>query len=301
MKVVIKFTCFLLIVSILFSSCATILSGGKTKIRVRNGTPPNAHVYVDGNYVGTAPCKFKVHKTMKNAQHHIDIKAQGYETQTVTTNRKFSAGFFLLDICTGVLWLVVDFATGNLYKQKPKKIHYNLMPKEPTIVIHQNATATVSDTIPAEKSETGNVNYVTKKDDSNTSSQQNTNNVATPKPAQNATKTEPAITFNVGDEVYYRNFIFWFKSGKVKSTGADDSFLIDNGEGKFVNKKGPAIYKKGFVTDGTSLNVGDSVIYGNNIFGYKNAKVVSIPNSESCIIESPEGKILMRKIGKLQK
>ena len=106
---------------------------------------------------------------------------------------------------------------------------------------------------------------------------------------------------NVGDEVYYRNFIFWFKSGKVKTTGADDSFLIDNGEGKFVNKKGPAIYKKGVVTDGTSLNVGDSVIYGNNIFGYKNAKVVSIPNSESCIIESPEGKILMRKIGKLQK
>ena len=98
MKVIVRFVCFLLIASILFSSCATILSGGKTKIRVYDGMPPNAQVYVDGNYVGTAPCKFKVHKTMKNAQHKIDIKATGYETQTVTTNRKFSAGFFILDI-----------------------------------------------------------------------------------------------------------------------------------------------------------------------------------------------------------
>ena len=128
MKVIIKFVCFLLIINILFSSCATILSGGKTKIRVCDGMPPNAQVYVDGNYIGTAPCKLKIYKTMKNAQHKIDIKATGYETQTVTTNRKFSAGFFILDIFTGVIWLVVDFATGNLYKQKPKKIHYNLMP-----------------------------------------------------------------------------------------------------------------------------------------------------------------------------
>lgn len=127
-KTFIGFICLSLIASVLFTSCATILSGGKTKIRVYDGTPPNANVYVDGNYVGTAPCKFKIHKTMKNAQHHIDIKATGYETQTVTTNRKFSAGFFILDICTGVIWTVIDFATGNLYKQKPRKIHYNLMP-----------------------------------------------------------------------------------------------------------------------------------------------------------------------------
>ena len=72
----IGFVCFLLIASILFSSCATILSGGKTKIRVYDGTPANANVYVDGNYVGTAPCKFKVHKTMKNAQHKISSRLQ---------------------------------------------------------------------------------------------------------------------------------------------------------------------------------------------------------------------------------
>lgn len=128
MKVIIKLVSFLLIVSILFSSCATILSGGKTKVRVHDGMPQNAQVYLDGNYVGTAPCKFKIHKTMKNAQHKIEIKATGYETQTITTNRKFSAGFFILDILTGVIWTAIDFATGNLYKQNPRKIKYNLMP-----------------------------------------------------------------------------------------------------------------------------------------------------------------------------
>ena len=138
----IGFVCFLLIASILSSSCATILGGGKTTICVYDGIPANANVYVDGNYVGTAPCSFKIHKTMKNAQHKIDIKAQGYETQTVTTNRKFSAGFFILDICTGVLWLVIDFATGNFYKQKPKKIHYNLMPLGNTAVVQTEPVAT---------------------------------------------------------------------------------------------------------------------------------------------------------------
>jgi len=129
-KNVIIFVAIVLTASMLFSGCATILGGGKTKITVKDGFPPNADVYLDGNYMGTAPCYFKIHKTMKNAQHYIDIKAQGYESQTITTNRKFSAGFFLLDICTGVVWTIFDFATGNIYRQTPRKIQYKLVPKE---------------------------------------------------------------------------------------------------------------------------------------------------------------------------
>jgi len=113
-----------------FSSCATIFNGSKTKIHVENGTPPNAKVYVDGNYVGTAPCKTKIPKTIKDAQHVIDIKADGYETATVTTNRKLSVGYLVLDIFTGIIWTAVDFATGNIYLQKPKKIEYNLEKKQ---------------------------------------------------------------------------------------------------------------------------------------------------------------------------
>ena len=266
----------MLIASILFSSCATILSGGKTKIRVYDGTPANANVYVDGNYVGTAPCNFKIHKTMKNAQHTIDIKAQGYETQTVTTNRKFSAGFFILDICTGVLWLVIDFATGNLYKQKPKKIHYNLMPVGNAAAVQTEPAATSASV-----------------------------NVAKPsdKPKENVAKAvaAPAVNYKSGDEVYCSSF---FSFGKcqpvsVKAVKTDGTCIVANTDGKELKKTSKYIYPKG--GESSAFKLGNSVRFGNKIFGVKTGKVVSVPNAEKCIVETSKGDFVLKKQSALMK
>lgn len=277
MKVIVRFVSFLLIASILFSSCATILSGGKTKIRVYDGMPPNAQVYVDGNYVGTAPCKFKVHKTMKNAQHKIDIKATGYETQTVTTNRKFSAGFFVLDIFTGVLWLVVDFATGNLYKQKPKKIHYNLMPIGNTSMV-QTESATVNT----------NVNVVKPVE-------------KTAEPTKQTKVVAPAVTYKPGDEVYCSSF---FSFGKcqpvsVKAVKTDGTCIVANSHGKELKKTPKYIYPKG--GESSAFKLGNSVRFGNKIFGVKTGKVVSVPNAEKCIVETTKGDFVLKKQSALMK
>ena len=268
--------CFLLIASILFSSCATILSGGKTKIRVYDGTPANANVYVDGNYVGTAPCNFKIHKTMKNAQHTIDIKAQGYETQTVTTNRKFSAGFFVLDIFTGVIWTVIDFATGNLYKQKPRKIHYNLMPLGNTSMVQTEPAANANANIvkPVEKTVV-------------TSAQ---------------TKTEfSAVTYKPGDEVFCSSF---FSFGKcqpvsVKAVKTDGTCIVANTDGKEQKKTAKYIYPKG--GESSAFKPGNLVRFGNKIFGVKTGKVVSVPNAEKCIVETSKGDFVLKKQSALMK
>lgn len=277
MKVIVKFVCFLLIASILFSSCATILSGGKTKIRVYDGMPPNAQVYVDGNYVGTAPCKFKVHKTMKNAQHKIDIKATGYETQTVTTNRKFSAGFFILDIFTGVIWTVIDFATGNLYKQRPKKIHYNLMPIGNTSMV-QTESATVNT----------NVNVVKPVE-------------KTAEPTKQTKVVAPAVTYKPGDEVYCSSF---FSFGKcqpvsVKAVKTDGTCIVANSDGKELKKTPKYIYPKG--GESSAFKLGNSVRFGNKIFGVKTGKVVSVPNAEKCIVETSKGDFVLKKQSALMK
>lgn len=273
----IGFVCFLLIASILFSSCATILSGGKTKIRVYDGMPPNAQVYVDGNYVGTAPCKFKVHKTMKNAQHKIDIKATGYETQTVTTNRKFSAGFFILDIFTGVIWTVIDFATGNLYKQRPKKIHYNLMPIGNTSMV-QTESATVNT----------NVNVVKPVE-------------KTAEPTKQTKVVVPAVTYKPGDEVYCSSF---FSFGKcqpvsVKAVKTDGTCIVANSDGKELKKTPKYIYPKG--GESSAFKLGNSVRFGNKIFGVKTGKVVSVPNAEKCIVETSKGDFVLKKQSALMK
>jgi len=273
----IGFVSFLLIASILFSSCATILSGGKTKIRVYDGMPPNAQVYVDGNYVGTAPCKFKVHKTMKNAQHKIDIKATGYETQTVTTNRKFSAGFFILDIFTGVIWTVIDFATGNLYKQRPKKIHYNLMPIGNTSMV-QTESATVNT----------NVNVVKPVE-------------KTAEPTKQTKVVAPAVTYKPGDEVYCSSF---FSFGKcqpvsVKAVKTDGTCIVANSDGKELKKTSKYIYPKG--GESSAFKLGNSVRFGNKIFGVKTGKVVSVPNAEKCIVETSKGDFVLKKQSALMK
>lgn len=273
----IGFVSFLLIASILFSSCATILSGGKTKIRVYDGMPPNAQVYVDGNYVGTAPCKFKVHKTMKNAQHKIDIKATGYETQTVTTNRKFSAGFFILDIFTGVIWTVIDFATGNLYKQRPKKIHYNLMPIGNTSMV-QTESATVNT----------NVNVVKPVE-------------KTAEPTKQTKVVAPAVTYKPGDEVYCSSF---FSFGKcqpvsVKAVKTDGTCIVANSDGKELKKTPKYIYPKG--GESSAFKLGNSVRFGNKIFGVKTGKVVSVPNAEKCIVETSKGDFVLKKKSALMK
>jgi hypothetical protein len=292
---VIRFVAIILVASILFSGCATILGGAKTKIRVKEGFPPNADVYLDGNYMGTAPCKLKVHKTMKNAQHHIDIKAQGYETQTVTTNRKFSAGFFLLDICTGVVWTIFDFATGNIYRQTPRKIHYKLVPKD--------------EMAPAEKQIPVNVNNsanVVQKEavDNNSSASKNDNKIPVVHKSDNkdvAVKENAAPAFKVGDEVYYANMLFWYKLGRVTAVGNDGTYMIDKGDGLFVKKKSQSLYKKGLSTDEIMLKCGDSVLYGSRIFGYKRGTVVSVPDKYFCIVETADGKILMKKLAALVK
>lgn len=267
----------MLIASILFSSCATILSGGKTKIRVYDGMPPNAQVYVDGNYVGTAPCKFKIHKTMKNAQHKIDIKATGYETQTVTTNRKFSAGFFILDIFTGVIWTVIDFATGNLYKQRPKKIHYNLMPIGNTSMV-QTESATVNT----------NVNVVKPVE-------------KTAEPTKQTKVVVPAVTYKPGDEVYCSSF---FSFGKcqpvsVKAVKTDGTCIVANSDGKELKKTPKYIYPKG--GESSAFKLGNSVRFGNKIFGVKTGKVVSVPNAEKCIVETSNGDFVLKKQSALMK
>lgn len=121
----------LMAVLILFlQSCATILGGSRDTTHVRNGEPPNAKVYYNGNYVGTAPTNVRVNKQCKKAQCHIEIKAEGYETEKVVITRKISVGYLILDICFGLFPLAVDFATGNIYKPRPNTLNYSLSPVE---------------------------------------------------------------------------------------------------------------------------------------------------------------------------
>jgi len=129
MKKYIGLLCVVFMLSILNEGCATILGGTRDVTRVQNGTPENAKVYLNGNYIGDAPKNVKVPKKINQGNHTIEIKEEGYKNQKVEMTRKISIGYVILDICTGGIWLVPDFITGAIYKPRPNKVKYYLEKK----------------------------------------------------------------------------------------------------------------------------------------------------------------------------
>ena len=115
----------LLVFIMMSSSCATILGGSKKGIKV-TGEPANAKVYYNGDFIGNVPVKVKVPKNAKQGNSTITIEAENYQTSSVQLSRKWSFGYTVLDIMTGVVPLIIDVATQNIYQPKPARIKYNL-------------------------------------------------------------------------------------------------------------------------------------------------------------------------------
>jgi len=128
-KLIIQFLALLMAV-ILLPSCATILGGSKSSSHVKQGTPPNARVFYNGEFIGEAPTNIKVQKNAKQGNSYVEVKADGYETSKISMTRKASVGFIILDICFGIIPLGIDFVTGNIYKPRPNKIDYYLEKKD---------------------------------------------------------------------------------------------------------------------------------------------------------------------------
>lgn len=113
----------------LLSSCATILDGSRTRIRV-HGTPNDAKIYYNGIYKGYGPQKFGVQKSaVRNGNAKIEVRKEGFETETMVLSKKTRVGFIFMDLVLGVFPLFIDIATGNLTAVRPANVEYNLTKK----------------------------------------------------------------------------------------------------------------------------------------------------------------------------
>ncbi len=118
---------------IMLQSCATVFSGQKTNVRVKNGTPENANVYYNGSLVGQAPVSVKISKNgLKSGNVKIQVKKEGYNTQEVVLTRKLKMGAFVGDIIIFPVGHIVDFVTGAIYKPHPGSVKYSLTVKDGT-------------------------------------------------------------------------------------------------------------------------------------------------------------------------
>ena len=113
---------------ILMSSCATILDGRKNTIKVQAGSPIDAKVYLDGEFIGETPFKIRIEKRKIQEGSLIEIKKEGYETLRYEVIRFPHVGYVMLDIVTGVIPLIVDVVDGNIYRPNTRNIEFELVP-----------------------------------------------------------------------------------------------------------------------------------------------------------------------------
>ena len=110
----------------LFSGCATILGGKTNTLHFNDKNLTEAAVYMDGEKIGDAPGKIKVPKGDIQHGSKIEIQADGYQTQEYVILRKQHAVYTIAGLLSGGIPLLVDFSSGNIYRPRPYKFHYEL-------------------------------------------------------------------------------------------------------------------------------------------------------------------------------
>ncbi|MSR77647.1 MAG: PEGA domain-containing protein [Candidatus Omnitrophica bacterium] len=107
------------------TGCASIVSGKQEDVTIHS-EPAGAEVYVDDLKIGTTP----MIASLKRKKHHtVKFKKEGYQEELRTTGRGFNWWFTGNLILGGIIGIIVDFATGAVYKVKPQEVNVLLKQK----------------------------------------------------------------------------------------------------------------------------------------------------------------------------
>ncbi len=117
---------FVLFTLIVLHGCATVFGGRQNTLVFKADSLHKAQVYLDGEYIGSAPGKIKLRKTKIQHGSTLEIKAEGHETKEYLILRKQSPVYTILDVFTGGVWLGIDYSTGNIYRPSPRVFSYDL-------------------------------------------------------------------------------------------------------------------------------------------------------------------------------
>ena len=105
--------------SLLISSCATIISGSKQKVNFRSN-PAAASIFIDEVEVGKTPFEIKLER---KKEHHVMIKLDGYQTYETNLTKKFNAWYLGNIVFGGLIGIIIDPITGAIYNLSPDEIN----------------------------------------------------------------------------------------------------------------------------------------------------------------------------------
>ncbi len=104
------------------TGCATIMDGTKQTVGF-SSNPSDATVIVDGKVLGKTPLTEDLSKKDK---HTVKITLAGYMPYEMTMTRKTNSWVWGNIVIGGLIGLVVDSATGAMYKLTPEQVSAEL-------------------------------------------------------------------------------------------------------------------------------------------------------------------------------
>jgi hypothetical protein len=149
------FSFALSLIVLLNTSCASIISKSTYPLSVSTSPSDAQIVIIDkkGNeiYKGTTPAKVDLKSGsgfFGKAAYSVKISKNGYESKTIPVHFKLDGWYFGNLLIGGVLgMLIIDPATGAMYKLETKYINENLSPQTAST---DNLTILTTDAIPSE-------------------------------------------------------------------------------------------------------------------------------------------------------
>lgn len=116
------FSIILLSSILVISSCAAIIHGSRQAVEF-NSRPTGAKLYVDGQDIGVTPQTLDLKRNGKGKkQYTVKIELQGYQPYETTLIRKLDGWLFGNLVFGGIVGIVIDIATGSMYKLTPKRV-----------------------------------------------------------------------------------------------------------------------------------------------------------------------------------
>lgn len=111
----------LVMVSIMFSGCASLLERRTQKVSINTNTGlEGAKIYLNDAYTGEGTEKVEVPIGYK--ANKVTVKKDGYKDGSKEIKNRIAGGWLILDIFTGIIPLVVDLITGDIFSSPPRKV-----------------------------------------------------------------------------------------------------------------------------------------------------------------------------------
>ncbi|MFI5152570.1 MAG: PEGA domain-containing protein [Chitinophagales bacterium] len=126
----------LALISMIFTQCATIISGSRQIISIES-EPKKAKLLIDGIDVGYTPYATKL---ARRSTHQIELQLEGYETYHMKITKTVNGWIFGNILIGGLVGIAIDGATGSMFSLRPSDVYaqMNANPGSKTSLQHKS-------------------------------------------------------------------------------------------------------------------------------------------------------------------